>query len=289
MNIHLCVYSNEKYEVPRKALINLAESSGIFESIFEYDREWLEKTQFYLDNLQILGDLESKGDGWCLWKPFVMLESMGKIPSGDVLLYMDSSDTFFGDFDNFLHAYFEENDILLTRGGNTNSKFTRRDTFFYMGCDRPIYWNSPQVEAGVIGMKKCEKSLIFLEEYLRYCRDPRIIMGGKNECGLKNFPDYVDHRYDQSVLSILGIKNKIQPTEKIRPYIECNIWEAITQEPNGLQDKIGSIVSNVILNHQGGDSLFEWKVNYLHSLIILKATTSLDQMWDREISKWHQF
>jgi hypothetical protein len=202
---------------------------------------------------------------------------------------MDSSDTFFGDFDNFLHAYFEENDILLTRGGNTNSKFTRRDTFFYMGCDRPIYWNSPQVEAGVIGMKKCEKSLIFLEEYLRYCRDPRIIMGGKNECGLNNFPDYVDHRYDQSVLSILGIKNKIQPTDKIRPYIECNLWEAITQEPNGLQDKIGSIVSNVILNHQSGDSLFEWKVNYLHSLIILKATTSLDQMWDREISKWHQF
>ena len=64
MNIHLCVYSNEKYEVPRKALINLAESSGIFESIFEYDREWLEKTQFYLDNLQILRDPESKWDGW---------------------------------------------------------------------------------------------------------------------------------------------------------------------------------------------------------------------------------
>jgi hypothetical protein len=288
MNIHLCVYSNKKYEVPRKALINLAESSGIFESIFEYDREWLEKTQFYLDNLQILGDLESKGDGWCLWKPFVMLESMGKIPTGDVLLYMDSSDTFFGNFESFLCTYFGENDILLTRGGNTNSKFTRRDTFFYMGCDSPEYWNSPQVEAGVIGMKKCERSLDFLEEYLGYCRDPRIIMGGGNQCGLNNFPDYIDHRYDQSVLGILGIKNKIEPTDKIRPYIECNIWEAITQESNGLQNKIGSVVGNIIF-HQGSEEILStWKINYLSALILPEDTTSLDQMWDKEISKWYQ-
>jgi hypothetical protein len=288
MNIHLCVYSNGKYEVPRKALINLAESSKIFESIFEYDREWLEKTQFYLDNLQILGDLESKGDGWCLWKPFVMLESMGKIPTGDVLLYMDSSDTFFGNFESFLYTYFRENDILLTRGGNTNSKFTRRDTFFYMGCDSPVYWNSPQVEAGVIGMKKCEKSLNFLEEYLGYCRDPRIIMGGGNQCGLNNLPDYMDHRYDQSVLGILGIKNKIEPTDKIRPYIECNIWEAITQDPNGLQDKIRSIVGNVIHNHRNSDPLHEWGRNYLPGLIPSGDTTFFDQMLDEEISKWYK-
>ena len=289
MNIHLCVYSNEKYKVPRKALVNLAESSGIFESIFEYDREWLEKTQFYLDNLKILGDPESKGDGWCLWKPFVMLESMGKIPAGDVLLYMDSSDTFFGNFEGFLNTYFGENDILLTRGGNTNSKFTRRDTFFYMGCDGPVYWNSPQVEAGVIGMRKCEKSLNFLEEYLGYCRDPRIIMGGKNECGLKNLPDYIDHRYDQSVLGILGIKNRINPTDRIRPYIECNIWEAITQEPTGLQNKIGSVISNVISNQGSDEILSTWKANYLSALILPEDTIYLDQVWDSEISRWNQF
>ncbi len=288
MNIHLCVYSNGKYEVPRKALINLAESSEIFESILEYDREWLEKNQFFLDNTQILGDQESKGDGWCLWKPFIILESMKKIPEGDVLLYMDSSDTFFGDFGNFLHNYFEGNNILLTRGGNKNYEYSRRDTFFYMGCDSPEYWNQPQVEAGVIGMKKCESSLDFLEEYLRYCRDPRIIMGGENECGLENLPGYIDHRYDQSVLSILGIKNKIEPTDKIRPYIECNIWEAVTQDPNGLQNKIGAVVGNVIFNQGSDEILSTWKTNYLSALIPPEDITSLDQMLDEEISKWYK-
>lgn len=289
MNIHLCVYSNAKYKVPRKALINLAESSGIFESIFEYDREWLEKTQFYSENTQILEDQESKGDGWCLWKPFVILESMKKIQTGDVLLYMDSSDTFFGDFGNFLRNYFRENDILLTRGGNKNSEFTRRDTFFYMGCDRPEYWNHSQVEAGVIGIKKCEKSLNFLEEYLRYCRDPRIIMGGKNECGLENLPGYIDHRYDQSVLSILGIKNKIEPTDRIRPYIECNIWEAITQESHGLQNKINSISENIISNRGSEDILSDWRINYLSVLILPEDTASLNQIGNREISKRIKF
>lgn len=287
MNIHLCVYSNKKYEIPRKALIHLAESSGIFESILEYDREWLEKNQFYLDNNQILGDSESKGDGWCLWKPFVMIESMGKIPAGDVLLYMDSSDTFFGDFGNFLHSYFKENDILLTQGGNKNFQFTRRDTFFYMGCDSPEYWNSIQVEAGIIGMKKCKKSMDFLEEYLEYCRDHRIIMGGKNHCELENLPGYIDHRYDQSVLSILGVKNKIKATDRIRSYVECNIWEAITQESNGLQNKIGSVIGNVIFGPDGTNILSRWKINYLYFLFPLVDKIFLDQEVDKEICKWN--
>jgi hypothetical protein len=38
MKIYFIAYSNEKYAKPRKALVNLAKKSKIFEKIFEYDR-----------------------------------------------------------------------------------------------------------------------------------------------------------------------------------------------------------------------------------------------------------
>ena len=102
MKLNLCLYSNDKFEIPRKALVNLAEKTKIFDNIFGYNREWLENTDFYRENLEILDPINTKGDGWFLWKPYVILESLKRINEDDVLIYMDSSDTFFNDFGYFL-------------------------------------------------------------------------------------------------------------------------------------------------------------------------------------------
>jgi hypothetical protein len=77
MNFYFCLYSNKKYQKPRKALSNLAKESKIFENTFEYDREWLEKTYFFEKNSDVLGDT-SRGDGWWLWKPYVILKTLEK-------------------------------------------------------------------------------------------------------------------------------------------------------------------------------------------------------------------
>jgi hypothetical protein len=125
MKLNLCLYSNDKFEIPRKALVNLAEKTKIFDNIFGYNREWLENTDFYRENLEILDPINTKGDGWFLWKPYVILESLKRINEDDVLIYMDSSDTFFNDFGYFLKSYFESNDILLVKGGGPNKKYTK--------------------------------------------------------------------------------------------------------------------------------------------------------------------
>ncbi len=230
MKIYFCLYSNAKFEIPRKALSNLARKSKIFEDVFEYNREWLETTDFFNDNKEMLSPKNIKGDGWCLWKPYVILESLKKIKYGDVVLYMDSSDTFFNNFGEFLREYFKDNDILLVKGGGPNKKYTQRDTFFYMGCDSSLYWETHQVEAGVIGIKKSQESVSFIEEYLSYCSDPRIMRDDENSCGLPNFPEFDNNRYDQSVLSNLKTKYGISTNEGIRNYIECNMWEPLLEK-----------------------------------------------------------
>jgi hypothetical protein len=259
MNFHFCLYSNEKYKKPRKALSNLAKKSGIFKSVFEYDREWLEKSVFYSENKNIL-DPNSKGDGWCLWKPYVILESLKKIEFGDVIFYMDSTDTFSKSLGNFLESHFEENDVLLCQmGESTNKNYTRRDTFYYMGCDSEDYWNSIQLEAGIIGIRKKESTILLIEEYLNFCRDERVIKDGPNLCGLDNFPTYIDHRYDQSVLTNLKTKYSINPSKEIRYHVECNLWEAMKYwgNINEFERKVD------LMKTKCGKDFDKWKTDYL--------------------------
>ena len=259
MKIYFSAYSNEKYAKPRKALINLAKKSKIFEKIFEYDRRWLEKTSFYKQNSDILNS-DSRGDGWCLWKPYVILKTLEKVQDGDIVFYMDSTDTFSPSLKSFLENYFQHNDILLCQMGESpNKNYTRRDTFYYMGCDTEKYWNTIQLEAGIIGLRKTPYTVSIIEEYLKFCSDPKIIKDGPNSCGLPNFPTYIDHRYDQSILSNIKAKYGINPSLNIRYHVECNIWESLKYWGNikEFERKLE------IMEGKCGEDFESWKKNYL--------------------------
>jgi len=252
---------------PRKALINLAKNSRIFENIFEYDREWLEKTDFLKKNSELLMDSISKGDGWCLWKPYIILESLKKINEGEIIFYMDSSDTFLPTLGSFLEKHFISNDLLICQMGKSpNKNYTRRDTFYYMRCDSEEYWEAIQLEAGIIGVKKNNYTIKLMKEYLKFCSDPKIIKGGKNFCGLPNFPTFIDHRYDQSVLTNLKTKYRISPSLEISDHVECNMWEAMNQWEENKAESSDFIRKISSIQYRCGPYFKIWKENYLSKL-----------------------
>jgi hypothetical protein len=88
--------------------------------------------------------------------------------------------------------------------------WTKRDCFVLMDCDSKEYWNSPQVQAGINIWKNTPRVRSFLEEWLEYCKDPRIITDQPNTCGEDNLTEYQDHRHDQSILTNLLIKKGIR-------------------------------------------------------------------------------
>jgi hypothetical protein len=80
-------------------------------------------------------------------------------------------------------------------------------------------------------MRKNDFVINFINEWLHYAKDYRIITDSANECGLPNYPEFVDHRHDQSILSLLGGKYKIK-----------NI-------PDVSQYGIGRMVTDQVFNH----------------------------------------
>ena len=267
MQLHLCLYSNDKYKIPRKILRKWALVSGCFDQVHEYDKEWLESTDLYKENESILADPSSRGDGWWLWKPYIIRQTLDKMEEGDVLFYLDSSDTFFGDFRNFLLNHFKSHDFLLTRAGeNQNSWYTKRDTFVYMGCDSPEYWGAIQLEAGVLGIKKNSTTTRFIEEWMEYCKDYRIVTNCPNESGKEDLPGYIAHRNDQSILTNLKVKYKEVDNSEVMKYVLCNLWDfVIDKDYSSFNERIGNVSS-----YTGGHSSFifrAWYVNYALPLI----------------------
>jgi hypothetical protein len=77
-----------------------------------------------------------------------------------------------------------------------------------MDCDDEKYYNAPQVDASYQVYKKTDKVMEFLEEYKKFCSNENIISDLPN-ITKGNLQGFIDHRHDQSVLSLLAAKHNI--------------------------------------------------------------------------------
>ena len=208
MRVVLTNLSNKLYEESRQRLNDSALKHGIKE-INSFDFEEIKKYPFYEINKKMLDT--PKGIGYWLWKPFIILEVMKKIDEGDIIVYADCGIEIIENLDPLLSICKESNPVLLFANENLKNKFwTKRDCFVIMDCDHKKYWNGLQSDAAFSIFRKSPESEWFLNEWLHFCSDERVISSDRNVCGKKNFFGFKEHRWDQSVLSLLAIKHNIE-------------------------------------------------------------------------------
>ena len=105
-------------------------------------------------------------------------------------------------------------DIWSIRTGYLEKKFSKRDAFILLDADSPIYTDTFQYMAGIQIYKKSNFSEKFLEKLLNYSTDRRIITDDPNTQGLPNYREFIDHRHDQTILSIITKKLRFSNLNK---------------------------------------------------------------------------
>jgi hypothetical protein len=221
MKTHFITYSDKNFENQKTSLVNYA--SKLFDVSQGYSREWLESTDFYLKNKLLLDN--PKGVGFWIWKPFIILDKLNSINDGDIVFYLDAADVFTSEFPSFLKNYFTTNDIdcMLTYGGQNKQKwYTKKDTFYLMGCDNEMYHEHLQLEAGILVFKNTPKIREIVKEWLYYCTIDNIISDIPNIHG-ENYDGFIRHNSDQSVLSNLAIKYNLNMNNLSRRFVTCNV------------------------------------------------------------------
>jgi len=188
--------SSEYYLNMEDMLHECCEKFGI--KHVRYNREWFITTDFCKEHMDIAN--QKRGAGFWSWKPSVILDAF---QYDDTVVYLDASVVFDEDPYNFV----DENQYMTVghHGKNfMNREWIKRDAFVLMNCDKPEYWNDYQVWAGQVVVGKYAIHLV--EEWKFWCGDRRIITDLPNMQGSPNFPEFVDHRHDQAILSILSTK-----------------------------------------------------------------------------------
>jgi hypothetical protein len=198
----------------------------------------LKKEQIYHKNKVIFDEVT--GGGYWAWKPWAILKAMHEAEKGDIVIYQDCGKGL--KYKNFRYPkniikHVERHGampgIFVPIHGN-NKKWTHEQCFRIMRCESNIYYDSPQVEASISAWKVNDRNTKFIKEWLNYCLNIQVI-------GNQYTPDnqLISHRYDQSILTNLVIKNSLKPLES--KFSEIHITKSISlvdlDLSNRLQDK----------------------------------------------------
>lgn len=207
MTTRLLCYANKGYLKNQKRLVASACKFGI-EKIDAYTEKDLKKTSFYKENGEILR--QKRGGGYWLWKPYYILETLKHMKDGDILVYSDSGIEIIAPVDPLVRICQEKNIAIFSVGHYLNNVWTKRDCFVLTGCDSERYWKGRQYMAGFLLFKNTKESREFVAEWLVFAQNKHILTDVPNTCGLPNLPEFVEHRHDQAILSLLAEKYGIE-------------------------------------------------------------------------------
>ena len=176
-----------------------------------------------------------RGNGLWLWKPYIINKTIvEKVRDGDYLIYTDAAMLFMNSTKLIINFLNEQNaSMWMNRLTLKEKKYSKRDAFILMDADTPYYYDTNQYMAGIQIYKKSNYTVKFIQEWLHYCQDSRIITDDPNTMGKENYPKFLDNRHDQSILSLLikkygeansgSPKMSLEELKNIKPIIMPNI------------------------------------------------------------------
>lgn len=206
IKVTLVNYSNKDYLKSQKKNNQTGLLVGDFERVISYTDQDID-INFYNQNIDILK--EKRGNGYWIWKPYFIKKTLELMNDGELMFYCDSGSHFIGSVKEIVENI-QNQDIVPFELQQNESYWTKRDTFVLMNCENDHFSKTKQRLASFILLKKSDFTMKFVEEWLNFSKDPRIVTDISNQCAFPNFAEFIDHRHDQSIFSILTKKYSLQ-------------------------------------------------------------------------------
>ena len=237
MKKYLINFANGKYLEAQKSNSSSGIERGGFDEVIEYSIENVDN-DFKNKNKDILS--LSRGAGYWLWKPYFILKTLNTIKDGDIVFYSDSGSCFLRDASPLIQIASKEGSGLccFNLGGiHKEAQWNKRITMQALGLDNEFIRFSSHRMASFVIAKKNVNSIAIIKEWLSFCEDINLLTDIATD--VDNYPEFIEHRHDQSIWSLLTKKHAIKalpdPTE----------WGIRTQ--NGYTDDIKDFY---ILHHR---------------------------------------
>lgn len=195
----------------KQRLKKQAEDTGWFDDIII---ETPESIQDFVEEHKNLFS-NSRGFGYWLWKPHIILKTLDKLNDNDLLFYIDAGSTIVPHKGNMFNEYVD----LLSSSGNPvitfkipyeERKFHKMEVLKRFKLDgvtldkQEDFLNSHSVEGGIFMCRKSSYALEFVREWLDLMIENDYNLTVDESIYSQQIDGYVGHRHDQSILSILS-------------------------------------------------------------------------------------
>ena len=173
---------------------------------------------------------QKTGAGYWLWKPTIILDALENADDGDVVIYSDAAALLIADPAPLLALSIDHPIILFELSKEiTMRKWTKRDCFVALDADSPDYWNMVQLAGAAQVFRAGAESRAFVGAVVEACQVPGVLDDSPNVRGRANHPDFVAHRHDQSVLSIVARQHGLPVFPDPSEYGPCAPREEIVR------------------------------------------------------------
>ena len=198
MKKYFVTFGTGIYLQSKERLLEEAQNLNFFDYIFGFDNSIFDK------EFNNIIDKNARGYGFWLWKPYIILKVLNLMDNDDILLYCDSGCKLFPEGLSRLQEYFEilssnEQATLSFQLNYIEKDWTKRDLLDLF----PEMENTKQLMATVFLVKKNDKSLFLINEWLKLGVVNNQHFINDTPSSIQNYPSFKDHRHDQSIFSLL--------------------------------------------------------------------------------------
>lgn len=239
-NIHLITFADSRMHLAAERLVNQAKEMEIFDTIQSFDESSLKDPE--LEPWKHYLTSSTRGYGYYCWKSYLISRELNKLNGDDILFYLDAGchlnvqgRTRFFDYIQMLNE--DELGIKLFPVNETyhlrpciEQEWTKNDLFVYFNClDRADILTSDQLAATHLFIRHCPSAIEFIKKWKQSWMDCFSLIDDSPSL-TPNHPNFIEHRHDQSILSILY---KITGGKPL-PNHECwtpGSWDALKNYP----------------------------------------------------------
>lgn len=217
MRIHLVTFATPRFRHRQLFLGWSALANKVVDSVTHWTPKKLLVAGF--ENRCPTIRLCERGSGFYAWKPFIIQKKLEETPEGDIIFYCDVGRTFpykllSGSLQVFLDWMTQHRQSVMPGvqipWGGPMSMWTKRDAFVSMSMDSPQVHSSSPIQASFSIWINNPNSRTIINEWMALSADRQLISDDRSKLGFPELPDFYEHRWDQSLLSLVCLKHGIQ-------------------------------------------------------------------------------
>jgi hypothetical protein len=214
--IHFCSFGStssksnkEGYIAALKRLKKQAEESQFFTTVDIYNEDNTTGIELYSEFI----DKNKRGYGYWLWKPLVILDMMNKYEKNSIIVYADaafevirnnSTIELFNKYINDVNTH--ETHRLGFLDKTLECEYTKQDLFEYLEVNDDKYKTSKQILGGIQILLNTDENKKLMEEWLKIMITDNYNYLDDSPSKSRNHDKFIEHRHDQSILSLLKKK-----------------------------------------------------------------------------------